>query len=289
MSLHIAGAIVTHHAPAANNRGETEGNVTTLQKLMWKGNVHTTVSAEAIRWAVRYDWQRRGLNVRRKWDEAREDYDETQDFDESKYIDDDLMGYMLAEGAKSEGNSAENKGKTTKRRGVLEVSRAVSLDAYAGDVTFNARAGEKGSTSLYGTELHATRYQYGFVLTPERLEDPTRTLHALRAIISLGEVAGNHSRFLYDFSPESIVLRLSEDPSPRILYCFEDDGEGGVTAEKLLRAVDSGDVPAEELVIGGLLAYTEAGETLKTKGASVFKGVREAGDKFHDCVKEKLS
>lgn len=57
MSLHIFGAIVTGHGCAANNRGETEGNITTLQKLLWKGQVHTTVSAEAIRWALRYYWQ----------------------------------------------------------------------------------------------------------------------------------------------------------------------------------------------------------------------------------------
>ena len=37
MSLHIFGAIVTHHGTAANNRAETDGNITTLQKLLWHG------------------------------------------------------------------------------------------------------------------------------------------------------------------------------------------------------------------------------------------------------------
>jgi CRISPR-associated protein Cst2 len=53
MSLHVFGAIVTANGTAANNRGLTEGNVTTLQKLVWNGHVHTTVSAEAIRFALR--------------------------------------------------------------------------------------------------------------------------------------------------------------------------------------------------------------------------------------------
>jgi len=53
MSLHVFGAIVTANGTAANNRGLTEGNITTLQKLVWKGHVHTTVSAEAIRFALR--------------------------------------------------------------------------------------------------------------------------------------------------------------------------------------------------------------------------------------------
>ena len=53
MSIHIFANIVTDFGTAANNRGETEGNATTLQKLIWQGGVHTTVSAEAIRFATR--------------------------------------------------------------------------------------------------------------------------------------------------------------------------------------------------------------------------------------------
>jgi len=30
----------------------------TLQKILWRGEVHTPVSAEAIRWAIRWHWQR---------------------------------------------------------------------------------------------------------------------------------------------------------------------------------------------------------------------------------------
>ena len=67
MSLHLFGAVLTGHGVAANNRGENEGNITTLQKLLWKGKVHTTVSSEAIRWAIRYYWQVKGYEVNRVW------------------------------------------------------------------------------------------------------------------------------------------------------------------------------------------------------------------------------
>ena len=53
MSLHVFANIVTPYGTAANNRGETEGNVTTLQKLIWMGVPHTSISAEAIRFALR--------------------------------------------------------------------------------------------------------------------------------------------------------------------------------------------------------------------------------------------
>ncbi len=73
MSLHIFGAIVTGYGCAANNRGETEGHITTLQKLLWEGNVHTTVSSEAIRWALRYYWQTAGnqSEINRIWNDEK--------------------------------------------------------------------------------------------------------------------------------------------------------------------------------------------------------------------------
>src|SRR6266550_4546647 len=53
MSLHVFANFVTPFGTAANNRAETEGNITTLQKLIWHGQSHSTVSAEAIRFALR--------------------------------------------------------------------------------------------------------------------------------------------------------------------------------------------------------------------------------------------
>jgi CRISPR-associated protein Cst2 len=57
----------------------------------------------------------------------------------------------------------------------------------------------------------------------------------LDGLISIGEVAGNHARFLFDFSPESIVLRWTHDFSPRFLYCFEEDEVGNISAHDLAR------------------------------------------------------
>lgn len=289
MSLHIFGAIVTGIGCAANNRGETEGNITTLQKLLWKGNVHTTVSAEAIRWALRYLWQTNGLSVNRKWDDETEDHkwqDENwsgwaQENGET-FIDDDLLGYMKAEGAKTEGA----KGSTTKRRGVLEVCRAISTTPYAGDISFNAKSGEKDRTSLYGAEIHATRYQYGFAMTPERLRDRRRCLDAIDGLSALGEVAGNHGRFLFDFSPESIVLRVTGDPAPRFLYVFEEEN-GEVSVPELVRKVEAKDILPEELFIGGLISELPE---VKAIGAKVcLAGIKMTLKECKKSIEEKLN
>jgi CRISPR-associated protein Cst2 len=290
MSLHLFGSVLTAHGVAANNRGENEGNITTLQKLLWKGKVHTTVSSEAIRWAIRYYWQVKGSEVNRVWVDEKQDHEWKDEKwkgwkteDGKTYIDDDLLGFMRAEGSKIEGV----KGSADKRRGCLEVARAISMTPFSGDLTFNAKSGEKGRTSLYGTEIHSTQYQYGFALTPERLRDKTRILDALDAIVNLGEVAGNHSRFLFDFSPESIVLRITSDPAPRILYCFEESGNGMISVDELARKINSGDIKAEEVYLGGKIA---SGASFKgSAGVKAYPGVKATVEAFKSEVKKHLN
>jgi len=213
--LHLFGNILTHYGPAANNRGKNEGNITPLQKLEWKGDVHTTVSAEAIRWALRYSWQQAGYTVNRCWnDETNQFSPVDMNFDANKFIDDDVLGFMRTEAAKVENLDGSTevteedadessdakvassrktskkkrqpppKGIVLNRRGALEVSRAVSMTPFSGDITFNAVSGEKNRTSLYATEIHATRYQYGFALTPNQLKTKSHIFAVLDGLIS---------------------------------------------------------------------------------------------------------
>jgi len=291
MSKHLYGLIVTAHGVAANNRGETEGNITTLQKLLWNGEVHTTVSAEAIRWAIRYYWQCSDIPVNRVWNEEANDHEwQDQDWsgwaagnDGTTYIDDDVLGFMRAEAAKQEGNAAESgkgrgKGTAITRRGVLEVTRAISLTPYAGDITFNSKSGEKTSTSLYGTEVHATRFQYGFAMTPEFLREPRRVLDVVDALVGLSEVGGNQSRFLFDFSPDAVVFRWTDDFAPRLLYAFSLNDSGVLEVPDIVRRVKARDIEADELIVGGRLADSPDGKVLQELGARVFRGVKPAAE-----------
>ncbi len=346
MSKHLFGLIVTPYGAAANNRGENEGNITTLQKLLWKGDVHTTVSAEAIRWALRYFWEKNGSDVNRQWNE--EEYDHkwrdqtwapwTSNDEEVRrqptFIDDDVMGFMLAEAASTDGNdmldslkedkkkadvelkalSKEekktepgkqiqervkdlkgkievlSKGKTDKRRGALEVTRAISLTPFAGDITFNAKSGEKTNTSLYGTELHATRYQYGIALTPESLRDKSRVLKVVDAVMSLREVGGNHSRFLFDFSPDSVVFRWTDDFAPRMLYGFEMNTDGAVSFRGLLQKIKDGDIDPEELFVGGAIVHSLDEESKKLlEGATISNGGRAGVKAAAEALKKQIT
>lgn len=284
--FNLFGNILTAYGVAANNRGENDRNVSKLQKLLWHGETHTTVSAEAIRWSLRYTWQRQGKLVNRVWNPVTPDYEwQEPNFDPDKYLDDDILGFMHAEAAKlddAEDNpdpepsppvkgkakrKPKPKGTALKRRGALDVTPAVSTRPFHGDVTFNARGGEKGRTSLYATERHATYYQYGFCLSPEYLLDKSRTLDVLDGLVGIDKVAGNHGRFLFDFAPTNIVLRWTQDLNPRLLYCFDQDEEEVLSLTDLIYRVNSGDINPKELWIGGQLS-----QGLEGLGANLFPG-----------------
>lgn len=278
MTLHLFGNIITRNAIAANNRGENDGNTTLLQKVFWNGTPHVTVSSEAIRWAMRYYWQYDSeLLVNRKW---YNDNGGTSDFpitfDESQYIDDDVMGYMYA---------GKGKGTVTqKRRGALDVSRAISLEPATKIVqSFNSRSGNKEAkdgdnlaktkTSLYSTEMLGTEFQYGFGITPSKLSEPSRIVHVLNSIANIGNVAGNHARFFYDFSPLFMVLRWTHEPAPKILNCCRKVYKRGhdepiydfSTLESMVKCEEID--PSELWVLGGVPGEFE--------GANCFPSVRK--------------
>ncbi|XFA74250.1 type I-B CRISPR-associated protein Cas7/Cst2/DevR [Thermosynechococcaceae cyanobacterium Okahandja] len=272
MSQHLFATIVTSTAVAANNRGEGDGStLSTLQKITRGNDQYTTVSAEAIRWGFReYLQNHYETETNRTFNPDTDKYSfKNEKFSAEEFIDDDLFGYMDAKKGK------DNEDATTKRRGALEISRAISLDPYWGDIAFGSKGGEKGKTSIHSTEVHCTAYQYTIALTPESLKKPERAALVLDAIGAVRHVGGNHARFLYDFRPESIVIRITDDPSPWIMDSFKRMGDT-VGCPKLLRLVEVGDVAASELIVAGEIADTPYGEQLSKLGVKVFRGVKEA-------------
>jgi CRISPR-associated protein Cst2 len=294
-TFYLYGTVLTGVSVAANNRGDNIGNTTTLQKVFLRDQLHTSVSAEAIRFAIRYRFQLEGLPVNRQFDGERLVYeDEKRAYwkgEGTPYIDDDLMGFMDAAAAKQEQEeeteseestgkqpAKKAKGKTTRRQSPLAIARAVSLRPYRGELSFNAVSGEKekGKLSLYSAEMHTTEYQYSFGLNLGDVLSKANIRHLIDAIVDLPQVAGNHARFAYDFSPASLVLRLTSSHSPRIQQIFEyDEATASYRLDKLIQQARSGDIPASEIMIGGEAANTEAGKQLLALGAFVSPGVRE--------------
>ncbi|WP_017324514.1 type I-B CRISPR-associated protein Cas7/Cst2/DevR [Synechococcus sp. PCC 7336] len=274
MSTHLFATIVTPTAVAANNRGEGDGStLATLQTITRGNDQYTTVSAEAIRWAMREYFQHHYPGeINRTFDPDTDKYEfKDERCSAEKFIDDDLFGYMDAKKDKN------NKNATVKRRGALEVCRAMSLDPYWGDVAFGSKGGAKDNKSIHSTQMHCTAYQYTIALTPEHLKQSARAGALLEALVGIRHVGGNHSRFLYEFRPESIVLRVTDDPSPWIMGCFKRIGEE-VGCTELERVIQAGDVDAGEVVVGGKVAKTPYGQKLRNLNVKVFDGVKAAKD-----------
>jgi CRISPR-associated protein Cst2 len=306
---YIYGTILTSEAVAANNRGDNIGNTTTLQKVFHNDDVHTSVSAEAIRFALRYRFQLEKLKVNRSYDSSTgvlkyvDEKRATWADNSSPFIDDDLMGFMDAAAAKKESEDSEadedavepkssGKVKTkpkgaTKRQSPLAIGRAVSLRPYRGELSFNCVSGtkEKGKLSLYNAEMHTTEYQYSFGLNLNDVVEKRNIGYLLDAIVDPPAVGGNHSRFAYDFCPNSIVLRITHEHSSRIQNCFEhEETQRTFTADKLIQRIRSGDIAATELVVGGLLSQTEEGNTLRELGVTVVHGVKAAMNQAREQI-----
>jgi CRISPR-associated protein Cst2 len=283
MSKHLFGMILTHQGIYANNRGDNEGNATTLQKVLGPdGDLYTTVSAEAIRYALREGWQAKGLSLNRTTPDHRSCVFKDRSFEKwQDHLDDDVMGYMHA------------KEETRSRRGLLEITRALSLTPWRGEImqNFASPGSNVGVTHKnpipYAVEVHHTRYQFGFALTPEFLgrEGNSRndTLDAaqkrerlrwvLEGLLNLRRAGGNHARYLSDYSPEALILRWTDDPAPRFLHCFRLDEQGRLSLQPLLDRVKSGDIESEECVIGTSLPFLEVDNFRKKFEPGVKKAV----------------
>ena len=288
--FHLHGNILTEYGIASNNHGRNEGNMITLPILHWRGNKYSTVSAEAIREALRFLWQEQGLSVNRTVhpEDPESRYHYKPEFNPDLYVDDDIMGYLKIEQAKQEASLDENdaqvkqptqepnkkkkllKGKGTPRKGALDVTRAISTTPYDADVVHNASGGKKDSTSLYSSQCHSTYYQYGFSITPNHLTDCKRIFHVLDGLDSLRRVGGSHSRWLYDFSPNSLIFRWTHDPCPRFLYCIEANNKT-IDCPKLLKRMKNGRIDPEEVWIAGdIVEYLDV-EILKSDGVHIFE------------------
>ena len=268
MSTYIHGNIITNYGIASNNHGETEGNTSTLQKIEWQGETHTTVSSEAIRFALRRRLNDLGYTCNRTWN-FEDCLNEWKDPDFSKwyssdecYIDDDLFGFM----------KADKKSKI--RKSAIEVTRAISSNPYKYDLMNNfsssnatPSAQKKGSNPTpYSLEVHATRYQYGFTINIDHLRNKNNAKIILKIIAEIGTVAGCNSRYLYDFSPENIILRITQNPSHKMIYSFkESDGNDIVLDEKFINKIKARDLDGE-VSIGGSVEIPEDVEIDKFLG-----------------------
>ncbi|AKT41106.1 type I-B CRISPR-associated protein Cas7/Cst2/DevR [Chondromyces crocatus] len=253
----LFATVLTYAAPSSNYRGESEENRTILQKITRGNQEHTVISPESMRNALREILSGWGLptNRRRLHDQDQLAVEFKEFPDATKYADDFLFGFMVADDKAIKAN----KGKRAKRDSVLRMNLAVSLTPYSFDATFHQsplNAGESpwrnsASSALIHREIVDTAYQYPFALAGQDVfqeeQGPVWSRALLKALGQLSNVAGGHARSYYEMAPRSVVARLSANLVAGFdTYGF--DAQGGFPE---LSRVKADDLPGDEIWLGG--------------------------------------
>jgi CRISPR-associated protein Cst2 len=301
---------------SSNNRGETEGQRSTLNKINDGDNgIRVVFSTESMRYIMRGHYATYGYEVNRHvvFDENAKAMYAFHDIERSEdgvWIDDEVHGYMATksgtqgkkkkdrgsdedaqqEAAANDNAAGDEKGKSgdcNKRTGALYCSRAVSLRRWAGNVLFSAaRTNTMNPYSVpYLQEIHEGPYQFTMRVDIASLDTPGFAPVVLRAMTELGLVAGNHAHDMHDMAADSIVIRVTDDHCPRIQNCFggcqNDDAPPTIT--RLIDLIERGDVDATEIIVGGTIAKTPDAAKLKSLGVRIFAGVKMA---YMEALKE---
>ncbi len=235
--MNLFATVLTHAAPTANYRGESELNRTVIQKIADGRHEYPIISPEAMRNALREILAAQGLpSNRKRLQPAAGEGDEKQQLavsykdlpDPSRYIDDFIFGYLLAVKGEELKRIGKERGKDfpLKRDSVLRMNLAKGLEPYRHDTVFTQSplfkdnawkvGGEGGTNSaLLHRETADTAFQYPFALNGRDFAPQPDWCRALiKALGELAGVSGNHARSLYFMSPASVVVRLTERLAP---------------------------------------------------------------------------
>lgn len=101
-------------------------------------------------------------------------------------------------------------------------------------------------------------------------------------------MAGNQNRYLYDFSPDAVVFRWTDDFAPRMLYGFSLDGENRLTISEIVGRIEQGNIDPAEVIIGMSTSTTLSPETqvsLKEKEVEVL-GVKAAAEEIKNRARK---
>lgn len=235
--MNLFATVLTHPAPTANYRGESELNRTVIQKIADGRHEYPIVSPESMRNALREILAARGLpsNRRRLQPSVGEEGEKQQlavsyrDLpDPEKYIDDFIFGYLLAVKGEELKRIGKERGKgfPLKRDSILRMNLAKALEPYRHVTVFtqsplfkeNAwKVGGEGGTSsaLLHRETADTAFQYPFALNGlDFAAKPDWCRALVDALGDLAGVSGNHARSLYFMAPASVVVRLTARLAP---------------------------------------------------------------------------
>jgi len=262
----------------SNARGESDGNLVTLQKVSMGGTQRTLLSGLGVRWAIREGFRAvlgedkvfrhhldpktpTGYTYGPKHNPSKKgglkDLDAAK-IDPLAFIDMRLLGDMATE---SGGDNNDLSVGRYKRRSQLFVGDAISLAEFKGETTFHqgiapdkepkkgAKEGAEakvGDIAPFSVERHFSRYQYRVTVNLDTVS--SEDLQALVSVLLNGlQVGGGHARAASEVVPDAVLWSFHNAPGASGLYNPEFQHEDGVlnltdffnTAEERGRAIHS--------------------------------------------------
>ena len=218
------------------NGSWTEGNVSTVKKItLPDGTLRPYISGQSIKYQIRKAWIDLGLGNQLseiKQSEKTEGVNFTAGNPEM-YLDDDLMGYMIA-------SSGENR----RRTAPVRTSAAIGLFPYKGDRDLGTKSKEQvggdvtSGGNIFETEIYYNYFKVNILIELDRLgnfqpfelegkgknkatsisiEKRKERLENLFKALSQMWGGGKQSRFLTDMSPKFLAITFQNSKAPIFL------------------------------------------------------------------------
>jgi CRISPR-associated protein Cst2 len=218
------------------NGSWTEGNVSTVKKItLPNGSQIPYISGQSLKYQIRKAWIEMGLNdllseVKQAEKAAGVNFTSG---DPSKYLDDDLLGYMIA-------STGENR----RRTAVVRTSAAIGIFPFRNDRDLGTKSKEQvgGDVSaggnIFETEIYYNYFRVNFLIELDRLgsfqdfelhkdakgktnplsldEKRKRLTYFLNALSHIWG-GGKQSRLLTDMSPKFLAITFQNSKAPIFL------------------------------------------------------------------------
>jgi len=236
------------------NGGWTEGNVSTVKKItLPNGNRLPYVSGQSLKYQIRRYWAEANADLSPV---AKADKDEGVNFtagEPAKYIDDDLLGYMIA-----------TKDVNRRRTAVVRTSAAIGIFPFQGDRDLGTKSKEKEvggdmgtGGNIFETEIYYNYFRVNILVELDRLgnfqpfelrkkdenvnlkiEERRRRVEVLLDAVEHLWGGGKQSRVLSDISPQFVALTFQTVKSPIFLESLTVNPDETLHTEAVKQVLD---------------------------------------------------
>lgn len=270
-----------------NGADKEADNIVSIKKIqMNDGKEYPYCSSQAVRRALREQLDALGWELSETTVAKQKKGAASTLCDPTKYIDDDLFGFMNADSSK-----------TVKRTSPVRVSPLIAIEPYKGEMDFgtNYMSVKSGGTpNIFETEIHSGYYVGTILIELDRIgekspgdeyelklssEDKKKRVKALIDAIQNLWTVGRQSRFLSDVSPKFAAAAILRVKNPIFLECVTIDKNGVVNIELIKNTIEDSKKQVLDYVIGERKGFF-------SKDSDDVLPLGQCFDKIHSWVEE---